>query len=171
MLTTIDEVLLKLFNNKYTVNFWRVREDGGIEPHLEVDLVEIAKKLIVTQTDLRQQVQTIAMEIMEWGAWEARTKRVWDITKCNYRVWRETRYLELVDPANKSVGWVKPTEKKADAKIRLDKGYAIHYALQERAEEAYSISKAIVNGFRAKKDVLTSFVIRDREDGSARLDV
>lgn len=173
MIETLDAIISRL-QNMYPFNIWRIVEtpDGtaDIEPWYEVD-GSVVHDLVIKEHNLREQVQMVAAQIIHWGRMVSQAKRVWEITERRYRQWRDAQALALLDPPQKEKGWKRPTEMLVNAKIRTMKEYASYYQEQERAEEAYNSANLILDGFRAKKEMLKMAVIRRREDGAPMLDV
>jgi hypothetical protein len=58
-----------------------------------------------------------------------------------------------------------------EAQMRVSPLYPLHQKKLERAEEAYNVAQAVLEGFRAKKDMLRSAVVRSQEDAAPRLSI
>lgn len=173
MIETLDAIISRL-QNMHPFNIWKIIENKNgtvtIEPWYEVD-GSIVHDLVIKEHNLREQVQVVAAQIIHWGRMVSQTKRVWEITERLYRQWRDAQVLALLDPPKKAKDWKRPTEMMVNAQIRTMKDYAFHYQAQERAEEAYNSANLILDGFRAKKEMLKVAVIRRRDDGTPMLDV
>lgn len=144
-----------------------IKTDGTIAPWYTVD-GSIVRDLVIRETDLGLQVQTVAAQIAHWGRMVAQTKRVWEIEERLYRVWRSRFYLSKIVPKD---GEKKPTEKAIEAMYRTDEEYAKLQKAIERAEEAYETARSIYEAFRAKRDMLRATVYRSKDDGSVSMSV
>lgn len=169
MATDLDPIVSRL-QNLAPFNIYQVTPTGGIEPWFEVT-GGIVLDLVLQEDSLGEQVQTISAQIMHWGRMSAQCKRVWEITERQYRIWRDRTVLTLLDPATKPDKWKKPTGQQVDATIRTLPEYTEHYVAQERAEEAFNAAMAVLDGFRAKRDMIKSAVMRATEGSAARLAV
>jgi hypothetical protein len=159
-----------------------IKEGQATEPWMQVNSAEIVKELVIDELNLRQQVESVTAQIQMWGRLCAKAKRVWELQERLYRKWRSEFYLECIKPPKgKKVGpgWTvtakgdpkAPTEKIIEALYRSHDQYQVHQANVEAAEEAFNSANAILEAFRAQKDMLRSYAYRAREDGAARLSV
>jgi len=131
----------------------------------------IAKELIINEAMIEEQVQSIAAQIQHWGRLEAQARRVWSMTDRKYRIWRDKKKVELLTPPadpKAAKEWKRPTEAALEAGYRADPGYPIQQAAIERAEEAFNATHAVLEGWRAKQELMKIAVWRRREDGAAR---
>lgn len=170
--TLLDQYIARLQNIR-PFNIYNIDDQGNVNPWYEVT-PEVVRDLVIQTYDLQTQVQIISTQIQFWGRMESQAKRVWQIEERNYRRWRDGQYLALSQPPNDPIeakDWKKPTEKKIEALYRQTPEYDQYWAAVERAEEAFNGAHAILEGFRAKKDMLRSHVYRSREDGQARMSV
>lgn len=171
--TALDQYVARLQNMR-PFNIYNINSKGEVSPWFEVTS-EVVKELVIQTYDLATQVQAISAQIQFWGRMESQCKRVWEIEERNYRRWRDGQYLALSSPPTddprKEAAWKKPTEKKIEALYRQTPEYNQYWEAVERAEEAFNGAHAILEGFRAKKDMLRSHVYRSKEDGAARLSV
>ena len=166
----LDPIIARL-QNLHPFNIYQVSPaTGEVAPWFEVT-GGIVQDLVLRDDRLHEQVQTIAAQVMHWGRLAAQAKRVWEITERHYRIWRDRTVLTLLDPATKPADWKKPTEKQVDGTIRILPEYTTHYQEQERAEEAYNAAMAILDGFRAKRDMIKAAVQRATEGSAPRLAV
>lgn len=136
-------------------NIYNVQEDGKIAPGNFITGPVIINDLVLNDRDILEQVQVISGKIAYWGRLCAQCKRVWEITERNYRIWRDSLYLQYRQGEVK-----KYTEKEIDALIRTTPEYNIYYNEQERAEEAYNAACAITEAWKAKKEMLKLAVYR-----------
>jgi hypothetical protein len=166
---TLDQTIARL-QNLAPFNIYQVTQKGNAAPWYNVT-GGIVKDLVLYEDKLAEQVQTISAQIMHWGRLAAQAKRVWEITERQYRIWRDRTTLTLLDPMTKPDGWKKPTKDQCDATIRTQPEYVQHYTNQERAEEAYNAAMAVLDGFRAKRDMIKEAVMRATEGSAARLAV
>lgn len=170
--TILDQYVARLQNVR-PFNINNISDKGEVGPWYEVT-AEVVRDLVIQSYDLETQVQTISVQIQFWGRMEAQCKRVWQIEERNYRRWRDAQVLALSQSPNdpdEAKSWKKPTEKRIEALYRQMPEYDDHWAAVERAEEAFNGAHAILEGFRAKRDMLRSFVYRSKEDGAARMSV
>lgn len=170
--TVLDQYVSRLQNMR-PFNIFTIDLKGQVGPWYEVTS-EIVRDLVIHDYDLATQVQTISAQIQFWGRMEAQCKRVWQIEERNYRRWRDAQVVRLARPPDDAVeakGWKKPTDKQIEATYRQMPAYHRYWDSVERAEEAFNASHAILEGFRAKKDMLRSHVYRSKEDGAVRLSV
>ena len=163
----LDAIIARL-QQLQSFNVHAVNPDGSVSPWYEVTGDKIVPDLVIQEADVLEQVQTISARIMHWGRMAAQCKRVWDITCREYRVWRDKLHLEQLIAAGDGK---KPTDKVIQATIRAHDQYPVHYMRMERAEEAYNAATAVLDGFRAKKGMLTAAAYRRAEDGAAILSI
>jgi hypothetical protein len=155
----------------HPVNIWEVDEaTGDARPWYLVD-GSIAHQVVIREVELQEQVQLISGQIMHWGRLAAQAKRVWEIEERNYRIWRDGTLLKFVGEAGEGEKKKSPPQWQAEAMLRADPLYRVHQVRLERAEEAYNVAHAILEGFMAKKEMMKSAVIRAKEDGAPRLSV
>lgn len=159
----LDQYVQRLQNIE-PFSIYSIKEDGRVVPWYNVD-GSIMRDLVIRETDLALQVQTVASQIAHWGRMVAQTKRVWEIEERYYRVWRSKFFL-----AQKGLD-KPPSEKSIEALYRTDPAYEQYQKGIERAEEAYEASKCIFEAFRAKRDMLRSVVYRSKDDGSISMSV
>lgn len=169
MATKLDETIARL-QNIHPFNVYQVTKTGETEPWYQVT-GGIVKDLVLNEDNLAEQVQTISAQIMHWGRLVGQCKRVWEIAERQYRIWRDTTALGMLEPATKPKGWKKPTGAQVDSTIRTQPEYVAHYTAMERAEEAYNAAVAVLDGFRAKRDMIKAAVLKATESSAARLGV
>jgi hypothetical protein len=166
MQNSLDAVIFRLSSHP-PFNIYYVGDDGMPRPWFEVK-PGILWELAIQQIGLATQVEAIGAQIMFWGRMVAQAKRVWDVEQRLYRVWRDKRYLDLLGEKEKGK---KLTQANLDRLIRSEAVYTEFYRRIERAEEAYNAAGAVLEGFRAKKDLMKTAIIRQHEDGAPRLSV
>lgn len=170
--TLLDQYIARLQNIR-TFNIYTVGADGAVGPWYEVG-PDVVKELVIQSYDLATQVQMISAQVQFWGRMESQCKRVWQIEERNYRRWRDGQFLEMSKPPtdpDAAEGWKKPSDKRIEMMYRQLPKYHTMWQAVERAEEAFNSCHNILEGFRAKKDMLRSHVYRAKEDGAARLSV
>ena len=164
----MDNVLdayIARFQNIPSFNIYALGQDGNTAiPWYEVNS-EIVSQLVVNELTIPLQVETIAAEIQKWGRLSALAKRVWELSERNYRIWRSEFMLKAVNPEDKPKEWKKPTADLLESMYRVAPEYIAHQVMVERSEEAYNATEAILQAFRAKKDMLMRFAQKYREDG------
>lgn len=167
--TLLDQYVQRL-QNMSPFNVYVVNADGSVAPWYEVT-GEIVKDVVLREDALALQVASIASQILHWGRHAAQCKRVWEIEERQYRVWRAKKILDLSTPPTDDKGWKKPTESVIEATYQAHPEYSAYYARTERAEEAYNASMAIVEAFKAKRDMIKATVVRAHDSGQPRLTV
>lgn len=170
--TILDQFITRL-SNLNPFNVYAVHPGGEVKPWYEVTGA-IVKDLVIDEVQLGIQVQTIAAQITHWGRLAAQAKRVWEIEEREYRRWRDSVVLEMVEPpANPedAKGWKKPTETIIEATYRTRPEYVQWNQRTERAEEAYNAALAVQDGFKAKRDMLMRYVARYRDETQPHLTV
>lgn len=169
-ISQLDAIIQRLQN----MHPWNINEidikTGKVKPWYEVTS-GIVLDIVIQDHDLKTQVQSITAQIAFWGRMKALTYRVWQIEERLMRVWRSKKFLELYAPEDPPKGWKKPSKEIVDAQIRQTSEYAEFYTRVERAEEAYNATDAVLNAFRAKKDLLKDHVIKQQNDSAPRLDI
>jgi len=162
---------IQRLQNIQPFNIYKIDDDtGAVAPWFEVT-AEVVHDLVLREQGLGYQVQIIAGEIQKWNRLMAQCQRVWQIEERKYRIWRDGLYLAAIDPDDKPAGWKKPPESALAAQARVHPEYGRYYQAIERAEEAYNACKAVVEGFRAKKDMMKSYVVRYYDDAAPQLRV
>lgn len=159
----LDQYMQRL-QNISPFNIHAILPDGNHEPWYNVD-GSIVQDLVIRETDLALQVQTVSAQIAHWGRMAAQTKRVWEMEERGYRAWRSRFFLEQKGKDKP------PTEKAIEALYRIDDEYAVWQTQIERAEEAHDSSKSIYEAFKAKRDMLRATIYRSRDDGSVSMSV
>ena len=137
-----------------------VSATGQIEFSFNIEMGIVVQELL-SQMDVMTQAQLIPAQITNWGRLAAQAKRIWEISEREYRIWRDTLYVELATPPE---GGKKPTEKLIDSTIRKHPEYAFHYTRMETYEEVYNSCTAILDGWRAKKDMFKTGLIQQLEN-------
>ena len=165
----LDEYVQRLQNLK-PFNIYDIKDDGSVEPWWPVTS-EVVKDLLLYEQGLGHQVQIISGEINKWHRMVAQCQRVWQIEERKYRIWRDRLYLANIDPVEKPKDWKKPTGAMLEAMYRTHDDYSLYYAAIERAEEAFNACQGIVDALRAKRDMMKSYVIRNRDDAAPQLSV
>lgn len=158
----LDEITMRL-TRMDSFNVYAI-VDGEVEPWYEVT-GDIVRELVIVEQDMARQVQAIGGQIAHWGRHAARCERILAIEERKYRRWRSEEYLE------RRKGKPRPTEKEIEAGYRTHADYARYQSAIERAKEAVASSRAIVEGFKAKRDMLRATVRRNRESNQPELSV
>jgi len=164
----LDQYIHRL-QNLEPFNIYAVDALGRVSPWYEVT-GEIVRDLVIHPAALRVQVETISAQIQHWGRMAAQCKRVWEIEERDFRIWKAEEYVKLATNPGDS-NWKKPSDTFIDSEIRTRPEYRDWYVRVERAEEAFNAAMAIVDGFRAKRDMLKAAVYRNGEDGAPKLSV
>ena len=137
--------------------------EGNVNPWYAVK-GSIVVDVVIKETVLAQEVLSVSGQITHWGRLAAQAKRVWEIREREYRTWRDGFILRLLEEADK-----KPTQAVIEATYRTDPAYAVWYGATEKAEEAYNSCVAILDGFKAKRDMLKAFAGRVGENTEPQL--
>ena len=143
-------------------------DNGEVVPEYELPTSRVIDELVLREENLVEQIGVIPAEIMNWGRMVAKAKRIWEVEERNYRIWRDTLYLELVRTDS---GQKKPTEAFITSTIRSTIEYRHWYDRIERAEESYNSLLAILDGWRAKKDLVRTAVVRQHENAAPQIGV
>lgn len=164
------DAIIQRLQNMGIFNIHSVEIDGTTAPWYDVT-GEIVRDLVIQESDLATQVETISAQIAHWGRMAAQCKRVWEIKERELRVWKNQQILSKLTPPKDDKGWKKPTQQLLEASYRADPVYSQLHVEVERAEEAYNAAQAIQDGFRAKRDMLRAAVVKYRDDAAPRLSV
>jgi hypothetical protein len=167
--TILDQYIQRLQNIE-PFNIYSVDAKGQVAPWYEVT-GEIVKDVVLNENDLSIQVETVSAQIQHWGRMAAQCKRVWEIVERDFRIWKAEHHIALTTPPDSPDAWKKPTEKRIDAEMRTKPEYVTFYDESIRAEEAYNAANAVLDGFRAKRDMLKQYVYRHAENAAPRLAV
>lgn len=165
----LDAIVARL-QNMHPWNIQQVSKEGEPEDWFPVT-GGIVHELVIKEANLLAEVQAISAQIMHWGRLAAQAKRVWEIRERQYRVWRDGLALALIDPTGKPRAWKKPTQAQVDQTIRTMPEYTEHYNRIETAEEAFNATQAVLDGFRAKRDMMRAAIIRRNENSAPTLGV
>lgn len=166
MRSSLDAVVFRL-QNFPSWNLYQIHPDGQAKPWFEVT-PGIISDLVIRESDLQTQVEALPAQIMFWGRMVAQARRVWEIEERLYRVWRDSLAIQILDNWS---GGKRPTKDQLDQLIRAHENYPGFYQRIERAEEAMNAAEAVLDGFRAKKDLMKVAVIRRHEDGAPQISV
>lgn len=172
--TMLDKIATKLANVQ-PFNIYAIDEaKDEAKPWYQVTGA-IAKELIINEAGIEEQVQSISAQIQHWGRLESQARRVWSMVDRKYRSWRSMLMVDAYTPPRLDSAaaktWKKPTVEAAEAAYRADPNYPIWQASIERAEEAFNSTHAVLEGWRAKQDMMKIAVWRRREDGAPRQSV
>lgn len=160
------------FQNLPSFNIYHVSPDGKhAQPWMEVSGEEIARELIFDELHTMPQVDTVSADIQKWGRLESMARRVWQLAERELRTWKASFLLDVLDPpktGEDKPGWTttakgepkQPSQAVIEALYRVDEEYQQHCREIERAEEAYNATHAVVEGFRAKRDMIRGFAKR-----------
>lgn len=146
-------------------NLHYVSPNGETLPWWEIDSNLLLEDLVLSDLDLDGQVQTLALRIAFWGRLCAQAKRIWEIKEREYRIWKARYYIIYREDETKR------TEKEIDSLIRLKPEYISLYNDVEKAEEVYNILTAVVEAWRAKKDIVKTAVYRRATEDGAKLSI
>jgi len=162
------EAIVQRLTTIQPIDIHEVTEAGDTAPWLIVD-GSVINTLVIWEAGLTEQVQVISAQIMRWGRLAAQAKRIWEIEERNYRIWRDGFTVALVHSIADEKK--RPPQYMIEAQMRVSPLYPLHQKKLERAEEAYNVAQAVLEGFRAKKDMLRSAVVRSQEDAAPRLSI
>jgi len=155
------DAIIQRLQNIASFNIYQINTDGTCQPWYNVTGKEVVDNLLLSDSDLRGQVQTVNGRIAYWGRLASQAKRVLEIKEREYRIWKATIYLHYRNDGEKH------TEKELDALIRTSPGYVDSYQQIERAEEAYNSTLAVVDAWKSKLQVMKMAIYRQNtEDGS-----
>lgn len=164
--TTLDAIVQAL-QNLPGFNIYAIDNVGVPVPWLEATGTDIAEELIIRESTLAIQVQSISVKIYEWGRLAARAQRIWEIEQRRERKWKAqllktTMAEDAAKPEKERAKW---TEKLQEALYRDHLEYEIWKERVERAAEAVNASQAVLEGFRAKARMLEKAIRPAHEAG------
>ena len=131
---------------------------------------EAVKNMVLSDANLRQQIEHVSAEIAYWGNVVAEAQRTWEWYERQYRIWRD-QIVDVMLTNTGEKGWKAPTGKAIEAKYRIHKQYPAYYAAIERAELAHGRAKAIYDGFKAQARILDVAVRRSYDNSAPVLGV
>lgn len=138
---------------------------------VQADIVEAT---CVSESDIAAQVCRVSGEIVHWGVLEAKARRAWQLAELNYRMWREaltvTMFTPPSDPAA-AKAWKKPTGAEIEATYRSHPEYREHQEAIQAMEEGTNGAHAVLEAFKAKKEMLRTAVRRANDDSNATLSI
>jgi hypothetical protein len=165
--TNMDAILQRL-SKVPTFTVYDLLDSGEVVPEYELPTSQVVGELLLLEENLVEQIGVIPAEIMNWGRLVARAKRVWETEERNYRIWRDTLYLNLSQVPD---GQKKPTDALLNATIRSTVEYRQWYERIERAEESHNALLAVLEGWRAKKELVRTAVVRQFENAAPQIGV
>lgn len=172
-MTILDQHIHR-FQNLPPFNIHAILPDGeSAVPWMEVD-ASIVAELVFDELNPMPQVESIAADIQKWGRLESLARRVWELAEREFRQWKAKFLVELMHPPasdHHKPGWTEdakgkpkpPTGDMTKALYRSDPNYRRLSVAVERAEEAYNATHAVLEAFRAKKDMIQKFAKKYRE--------
>jgi hypothetical protein len=122
-----------------------------------VEMAQVINECVIHIDGEEDQRRLVSGQVATWGWIAARAQRVYERTEALYRRWREGEFWKAKQPPEDPEAakkWKKPTDKEAEATYRLHPEYEAWQFKIERAREAWNQCEAIVEGFKAKKDVM-----------------
>jgi hypothetical protein len=160
-MSVVYNAIIQRLQNIASINIYNINSDGSTSPWWEVNGSYIMKEVIIDESNLQEEVQSISAKIAHWGRYCSQCKRIWDIKSREYRIWKAQQYLKYRNMEGKH------TEKEIDSLIRVDPIYSNYYQEIERAEETYNTLLNVVQALLAKKEIIKSMVFRrNTEDGA-----
>lgn len=156
MADTLTKHIQKM--QKGVTSFWVQGIDEETMELTQGQLVEMARvidEVVIHVEGEEDQARLVSGQIATWGWIAARAQRVYERTEALYRRWREGEFWaakQAPDPEPK--GWKKPTDKEAESVYRLHPEYEAWQFRVERSREVWNQCEAIVEAFKAKKDVM-----------------
>lgn len=149
-----------------------VMDAGAPEPRkLMVVDAGIVSATMIDESDLAAQVCRVSGEITHWGILEAKARRAWQWAEVQYRQWRERLAVKMLTKPDGDKEWKKPTEGQIEAAYRSHPDYHGYQMRLQMYEESTNGAHAVLEGFRAKKEMLRSAVRRSGEDGAPQLSI
>ncbi len=155
------DAIIHALQNLPTFNIFAITDEvtGETAPWYEVNGPDIADELVIRESRLAQDIMLVSVRIMEWGRLSARAQRIWEIEQRRERKWK----ANLI--AGKVAAGEKLTEKAMEAIYRAEPKYDEWKSRVVRAAEAVNASQAVLDGFRAKKEMLKAAVRPAVENG------
>lgn len=171
--TLLDQIIGKL-QNLPAWNIYAIDEAADTSKPWYQVTGQIVRDLMITEATLEEQVASVSAQIMHWGRLESQARRVWVMEDRKYRQWREAISRKLHTPPadpDAAKGWKKPTEAQVESTYRTDPEYAIYQQRVERAEEAFNCTHAVLEGWRAKLEMMRLAVWRKRDNAAPTVQV
>lgn len=141
----------------------KIDPQGNAVPHMQVTGQALVGDLVINAHTLRDQIDSIAAQILYWGRLVATQKRVWELRERQYRRWRST--IELKCLKEGVPGLEKTTAAAIETYYRTLPEYDAFQNAIEEAEEVFNIASAAYEGFREKARMLKADVWK-APDGS-----
>ena len=162
MKTMTDGALDKIIHALQNLPTWNVYliVNGVPTPWLECQGVEVAEQLVVRESTLAVDVMSVSVKIMEWGVLAAKAQEIWEVEQRRERVWK-AKLLEAAisedqkKPEKEQRKW---TEKLQESLYRENPEYLVWKERVERAAFAVNCTNAVLEGFRATKEMLRTSV-------------
>ena len=174
-MSTLLDHYIQRFQNLPSFNIYAVMADGmSAVPWMEVQGQDIARELIFDEMNTVVQTDTISADIQKWGRLESQARRVWEMAERELLRWKSQFILDMTSSpgeGEEKLGW--GTTAKGEPKAPTVEGVKTLYRVNpeyhhlnrdiERAEEAFNATHSVLEGFRAKKDMMARFAKRYRD--------
>lgn len=136
--------------------------EGRVIPWFTVEPGAYAESVVLNPSNLQEEVTYVSVQILEWGRIAARAQRVWEARERLMRVWKAERVLELRDAVGGDGKPVKLTVAQLEATYRTDPIYSVLSEKIETAAETLNCANAMLEAYRAKRDMAKAFAVRTR---------
>lgn len=161
MKTAADEAIHRL-QNMAPFTLFTILDDGSITEWWTPSPSELAELVVLREDRLHQDIVQIGVHIMEWSRIAAQAQRVWEIQTRVLRTWKAQQMVEGKEKDAKAPQWL------LEEQYRQKPKYDELSESIERAAEASNAANAVLEGLRAKKDMLRMFV-RRTQDGNPEI--
>lgn len=160
--TETDHILdgiIHALQNLPSWNIYRIVDTVPL-PWLECSGVEIAEQLVIRESTLAVDVMTVGVKIAEWGVLHATAQLAWEVEQRRERSWKANLLEKTMTedeklPEKDRRKW---TEKLQESLYRSSPDYEEWKMKVERAAFAVNCTQAVLEGFRAKKEMLRASI-------------
>lgn len=166
-LTELEQVVARLKNSPPWVIYSANEHTDSLDPTYTISS-DVIDSLIIKEANLKDQIDIISCQIQYWGRLEAMARRAMVISDRMYRCWKSKKILSYInhDPSDKS--WKKPTDTVMEAMYRNDLEYNLYQIQMEKNEEAYNATHMVLEGFKAKREMLKLAVNQNYDASSEK---
>lgn len=156
MQNAADEAVHRL-QNIAPFTLQTILESGVIEDWWSPSPNELAELCVLREDRLYSDIVQIPVRIMEWSRIVAQAQRIWEIRTRELRTWKATEVVAGKEEDPKAAQYV------LEEKYRGKEAYVALSEKVERAAEAVNAATAVLDGLKAKKDMLRMFVARNKD--------
>lgn len=144
--------------------------EQGLEVYCEIRGEDVIPALWISDYDLGGQCERSAAEVAWWSRIAAQCERAHDWAKRDYARWKSQFRIDHAADEHPTTG-KKVTQAQLEDLYRVDPGYEAVNALVEETREAAESARGIADAFRAKRENLSRWVWRARDQSLQGLHV